>query len=279
AAAARSGLGCTLILGGAEPERSEGNLLLDRIFGAELVFLSLAPDGLTGARLEAEFDRVEASLRARKRIPYRIPAGGSEPLGVAACAVAFHEMLSQMQAARRTPEAVVVSFGTGGTFAGLSLGNIIAGRPARVLGISCAPPGMPAAVGVASTQELIEGGARTLAAILSSQPDRGTPALGPLGPSELREVLAQIRPGDMEIDYSQAGRAYGATTPECLEAIRMTARDEGILLDPVYTSKAMAGLVEMARRSEIGLEGDVVFWHTGGIPGLFPYSAEILRLT
>jgi D-cysteine desulfhydrase/L-cysteate sulfo-lyase len=253
AAAARCGLRCSLLLGGVEPRHPEGNLLLDHLLGAEVEFLGLTPSTLSGEEVERAFRKTEARLRARGRRPYRIPAGGSGPLGVAACASAFDELLRQGKRMGREVETIVVAVGTGGTFAGFVLGNLLAGRPVRIVGISSAPPGMPAAVGVPPVEDLIHGGAEAL----NRAPEKPTSS-------------------DTAIDYSFAGQAYGSTTPECVEAIRNAARDEGILLDPVYTGKAMAGLMEMTRRRDIGTEGAIVFWHTGGMPALFPYGETLL---
>lgn len=261
AAAARSGLECTLLLGGNEPRLAEGNLLLDRILGAEIEYLGLTPSTLTGDRVHRAFRETEARLRRRGKRPYTIPAGGSEGLGVAACALAWRELAEQMAGRGLHPGAVVVTVGTGGTFAGLVLGHLMDGRPGRVVGISAAPEGMPAAVGVAPLEDLIREGAATL--------DRLT------GGGEASRAANSVTPDDLVVEYGYSGSAYGSPTPECLEALRLAARTEGLLLDPVYTSKAMAGLVDMARRARIPAAGDLVFWHTGGVPALFPYAGAL----
>ncbi len=274
AAAARYGLGCTLLLGGPEPARPEGNLLLDRLFGAEIVYLGLTPSTLTAGAVRKAFRDAEGRLRAIGKRTRLIPAGASEPLGVAAFAVAFQELLLQAHEMGEKLESIVVSVGTGGTFAGLVLGNLLASRPVRVIGISSAPPGMPETVGVAPLEELVRGGAEALTAVLSRE-GTGEGRFAPTR-SDLVAALSGLRREDLEIDYGWAGRAYGATTGDSIEAIRMLAREEGILLDPVYTCKAMAGLVAKAERGEIGREGSVVFWHTGGIPALFPYGESLV---
>ena len=86
---------------------------------------------------------------------------------------------------------------------------------------------------------------------------------------------AEIDPGDVAVDYDYGGRAYAVPTPESVEAIRLVAREEGLLLDPVYTCKAMAGLIDRARSGAIGSRGSVVFLHTGGAPALFTYVESL----
>jgi len=266
AAAAKAGLACHLLLGGVEPRESDGNLLLDRLLGAQLEFLGLTPAELNARRVEEAFAASETRLRASGRRPYRIPAGGSAPLGVYAYALAFREMVDQAARMGVTVETILVGFGTGGTLAGLALGNILLGRPARIVGISSAPPGMPASLGIPPVEALI----RATIPLLETDPTLEWP----VAPASLRVGA----PGEeARVDYAYAGMAYGAPTEGSAAAIRETAREEGILLDPIYTGKAMAGLMELARQGGIGGRGAVIFVHTGGSPALFPYAGSLLR--
>ena len=264
AAAARAGMRCTLLLAGSRPDEAEGNLLLDRILGADIEYLGLTPSSLTGERVRSAFDDVAARLRSAGRTPRVIPAGGSEPLGVAACALAWIELAGQMEARGLRSAHVVVCVGTGGTLAGLVLGNLMTGRRARITAISSAPPGMPAAVGVAPLDDLVRTGAAAFGLV------------DPLLEERARRAAGELHPEDLRVDYGACGAAYGAATRECVEAIRTTARCEGLLLDPVYTGKAMAGLIDAARRGAIAPGESVIFWHTGGAPGIFPYAADLL---
>jgi 1-aminocyclopropane-1-carboxylate deaminase/D-cysteine desulfhydrase-like pyridoxal-dependent ACC family enzyme len=86
---------------------------------------------------------------------------------------------------------------------------------------------------------------------------------------------ARFTVDDLVVDDRYGGPAYGTLTPECAEAIRLIARTEGVLLDPVYAGKAMAGLIDHIRRGEIGRDESVVFIHTGGTPALFAYASEL----
>jgi D-cysteine desulfhydrase len=208
---------------------------------------NLVLDHLLGAELRwvdaYQFGAVEAAIAAaaddlagRGRRPYRIPIGGSTPrgaLGYVRCAI---ELLAQ---APRTA-LVVVASGSGGTHAGLAAGL---GEHARVLGVDVgARPDIAAHV-----QDLA---ARTAA-------------------------LAALPPpaGEAWIDATQIGAGYAAPTEACREAITLAARLEGLVLDPVYTGKAMAGLIAARRAGRIAPDAPVVFVHTGGLPALFTPQA------
>ncbi len=251
AACRQAGMDCHLILAGAPPDEITGNLLLCRMLGAAFTFLSLTPAELTAARVEQAFTAVEDRLRAQGKRPFRVGPGGSVPAGVHGYRDGFDELLGQARAAGAVPARLYVAFGTGGTLAGLVLGNVLAGRPCEIIGVSVAPAGMPGSLGVAPVEELVREAA------------------------EAAGVHAPLQPGDVQITFDYAGRAYAAPTTEGIEAIRTLARAEGIFLDPVYTGKAMAGLLAEERRRSGG--GPVGFVHTGGTPALFAYHAALAR--
>jgi len=254
AAARRLGMDCHLILAGSPPEEVTGNLLLDRLLGATLTFMSVPPEGLSPDRVAAAFSQAEERLRAKGRKPFSIAAGGSMPLGLIGYRAAFDETIGQARAAGLDVTRIVVAVGTGGTLAGLVLGNILAGRPVRVTGISVAPPpGLAAAVCIPPVEQLVAQGARLLGKDVAVEED------------------------DVRVDYAYAGSAYAAPTREGIEAIRSLAHTEGIFLEPVYTAKAMAGLIGMCRAGEIGRDEKVIFVHTGGTPALFSYSKALVR--
>jgi D-cysteine desulfhydrase family pyridoxal phosphate-dependent enzyme len=252
AACRQLGMDCHLIMAGSPPDEVTGNLLLNRLLGAALTFLSLPLGELTPARVEEAFVAAEERLRAQGRRPFRIGPGGSMPLGVLGYRAAFDEMMQQARAAAAVPSRVVVGYGTGGTLAGLVLGNILAGRPTRITGVSVAPPGMPESLGVPPVADLV----REAAALAG----------------ETVEVLSD----DIEILWEHAGRAYAVPTAEGLEAIRSLARTEGIFLDPVYTGKAMAALISLVLGGASG-DGPLAFVHTGGTPGLFAFQGALAR--
>jgi L-cysteate sulfo-lyase len=253
AAARRLGLDCSLVLAGSPPDSADGNLLLDRLLGASLTFLSLTPADLTADAVTDALANEKARLASQGRTPYVIAPGGSSALGVLGYKVAFDEMLEQALGFGVDVVHVVAAFGTGGTLAGLILGNLLAGRPARVTGISVAPRGMPESLGVPDVGVLVRQAA------------------------ELIGRHVEVSDEDVQVEYDWSGPAYGAATTEGTEAIKTLARTEGIFLDPVYTGKAMAGLLGLCRNGAIGSDETVVFIHTGGTPALFPYRSVMTQ--
>ena len=248
AAAARCGLGCVLLLADSVKNRSEayrtnGNILLDRIFGAELRIITPDEDG---AAVTAE---TLAKLTAQGRRPYFIPVGGSNALGSLAYRDALAELAGQAQATGRRIDHIVVPTGSGGTHAGILAGVEEAGLPCRVHGFSVSRSAEQAGA-------IVSGLVQDIFA-LEGRP-RGTTT-------------------DLDIDDSQVGPGYGQPTPAMTEAVELVARTEGILLDPVYTGKAMAGLLSLVRTDVIAPGETVVFWHTGGAPGLFAYPEVFQR--
>lgn len=242
AAAARNGLGCVLLLtdavkGRSEAYRTSGNVLLDQIFGAELRILAPEEDG-TAVTAETL-----ARLAAEGRRPYFIPVGGSNALGSLAYRDALAELSAQAKANDCHIDHIVVPTGSGGTHAGILAGVEEAGLSCHVHGISVSRSAEQAR---AIVSDLVEG----IFALESRQ--RGTTAA-------------------LDIDDSQVGPGYGQPTAAMTEAVELLARTEGILLDPVYTGKAMAGLLSLVRKEVIAPGATVVFWHTGGGPGLFAY--------
>jgi D-cysteine desulfhydrase family pyridoxal phosphate-dependent enzyme len=224
AAAARCGMACHLVLGGSEPSHFSGNLVLDRLFGAQLHFAGTEDWSV----LEAEVKRIAAEAGPRA---YAMPIGGATPVGAMAYVAAADELLGQTE---RPPDWLVVADGSGGTHAGL-----LAGLPAsvRVLGVDVSRPPVPLTVSVPK-----------LAAKTAALAGRPAPA---------GEVIIA----------DHCGPKYASITAECQEAVRLAAHTEGLVLDPVYTGKAMAGLIAAARAGTIS--GTVVFLHTGGAVALF----------
>lgn len=251
AAARRLGLDCHLILAGSPPDEVTGNLLLDRVLGATLTFLSLTPERLTPERVEEAYDAAERRLVAQGRRPFRIGPGGSTPLGVLGYRAAFDELMAQAREAGARFDHLLVAMGTGGTMAGLVLGNILSGRPVGVTGISVAPAGMPESLGVSSLGTLVREGAALL----------GRPV--------------DLLDGDLRVNHDYAGRAYAAPTREGIEAIRALAHTEAIFTEPIYTGKALAGLIDLCRTGSIRAGETIAFLHTGGTPALFAYRAVL----
>ncbi|WP_296611956.1 D-cysteine desulfhydrase family protein [Sphingomonas sp.] len=247
AAAARAGLSCELMLSDVVPRhdpayRTNGNLLLDDLFGATVHRLPGDVDALAAAHSRAG----EIARDGRKA--YVVGSGGSSPLGCLGYAVCAAEILDEEQAAGRRFAAIVVPNGSSGTHAGLAAGLCAAGDdPRRVLSFTVLAPLDKA---IAETRRL------------------ATAALPLIAPER---TLADDA---IHIDASQRGEAYGIPTGAMVDAVRTLARSEGLLLDPVYSGKAFAGL--LAGMHDGRWEGrDVLFVMTGGTPGLFAYRDAI----
>lgn len=244
AAAARAGLQCHLALGGEAPARPEGNLLLDRLLGAHLHWCG---EHRKGEDLPALRER----LRSEGRRPYVVVYGGSDPVGATGFVEAARELRRQCEQHDLHFDHVVIASSSGGTQAGLIVGFEDDPRPPRLIGIRVDKTDATAAH-AESIWEL----ARTTAAFLGRRP-----------PVD-RERLV------LRDDALYA--AYGEVTAHEREAIRAAARLEGLLLDPVYTGRALAGLIALARAGEFGSGERVLFWHTGGTPALFGSAADLL---
>lgn len=236
AAGAKAGLDVHLVLTGPPADEPGPNELLDELFGATVHVTA------TASREErtATVDRVVDELRKAGHRPYVIPTGGSGPIGIVGSILAGLELADQAANLGFRPDVVVLPTATGGTQAGLLVGLAVAGLPTHVAGIAVAHP----------AAELIENVATLLAQA-----------------ADMTSVdLATLRP--IEIDDGYVGLAYGRPSAAGNEAARLLARSEGILVDPIYTAKALAGLIEMARHGELRGE-TVVFWHAGGTTALF----------
>ncbi len=240
AAAARLGLGCILVLAGEDPGSRQGNLLLDELSGAKLVFV---PKEERDQRLQQAFTQAEENGMQ----PYLIPYGGSNPVGVQGYIQAMQELQDQ----NLQPDWIILASSSGGTQAGLLLGAKQTSFPGRILGISVDKP------------------ADELTQTIMALANQTAAWLGIDKKIESEDVLVNDA-------YCQAG--YGILQPAEVEAIRLFARTEGILLDPVYTGRAAAGLIDLIRKGFFGRDETVLFWHTGGIPALFaePYASALL---
>ena len=245
AAACKAGLDAVLVLRPGESEEVQGNLLLDHLLGAR-VRIAAGPDA---ASMDAAIEDEVEALRAEGRRPYVVPKGASTPLGAAAYLEAFGEMLQQAAARNVAVDACVFCTGSGGTHAGLAAGAALLGRSTEIVGIG-------------------DGARRVELAPVVSTLVRGLAE---------RLGIDLAVPADAVIVLEEYGGTYGQPTPECADAIRLAARTEGLILDPVYTGKALAGLVDLVRRGRWRDGQTVVFWHTGGQPALFAYAGELSR--
>ncbi len=238
AAAVRCRLESVLVLSRGRHAEVTGNLLLDRLLGARVVLVD------TGAGRRPAMERIAAELAAEGRRPYLIPTGGSNGLGAVGYVQALRELEAQARGLGIGVDAIVFCSGSGGTHGGLVAGAKLFGSQARIVGIS---DGEPRASLVAMVCRV----AREVGEVL------GTPL--------------SVAAGEIEAYDEYAREGYGVANPGMIEALRLVARAEGIVLDPVYTGKAMAGLIDMARKGLFTAKHTVVFLHTGGVAGLFAY--------
>ena len=232
AAAARFGLDCILVLNGELPDQPSANLLLDQMFGAELVTI---PDrALRDQTLQDTYDKAISDGRR----PYLVTYGGSSPTGALGYAYAMKEFLEQNISA----DWIVFGTSSGGTHAGLVLGQRVFGYMGKVLGISIDEP---------------EDWLKTRVSALASD---ASEKMGERIDFTREDVLANEA-------YCKAG--YGVLTDAEREAVRLFAKYEGLLLDPVYTGRAAAGMIDLIRQGFFRKDETVLFWHTGGQPALF----------
>jgi D-cysteine desulfhydrase len=237
AAATRFGFECTLVLAGDMPEQPSANILLDRLFGARIVHVTDRKD--RDRVLQETFN--QAAAEGKK--PYLVPYGGSSPTGALGYAFAVEEVRTQVSA-RNLGSVDWFVFGTssGGTHAGLVLGQRAFGFKGRVLGIS------------------IDESEAWLKSRVSELATRASEMLGERMEFGPQDVLAND-------NYCRAG--YGVLTEAEREAVHLFARTEGLLLDPVYTGRAAAGMIALVRKGFFKKEETILFWHTGGQPALF----------
>ena len=243
AAACAVGLRASLVLTGQPPSgAAEGNLLVDYLLGAEVHFVS------DGRQEAAEVERVLEALRARGERPYLIPIGGSSPVGALGYVAGTLELVSQLADRGEAPSRMYYASGSRGTQAGLVLGAKLYSAPYRLYGM----------------------------AVSGGEPEKTARALRVANAAaDLLGVTTRVTADDLLTDHNYFGEAYGVVTAAGLEAIRLLARSEGILLDPVYTAKAMAGMIDHLRRGEVWPSDTVVFLHTGGTPALFAYADRL----
>ncbi|MGJ0505563.1 MAG: 1-aminocyclopropane-1-carboxylate deaminase/D-cysteine desulfhydrase [Methylocystis sp.] len=245
AVAALAGLACVAVYWGAPPPRAEGNQRLARLFGAELLFTGETARDSVDAALE----RVAAQTRARGGAPYVVPRGGACPLAVLAHVRAVRETLAQCAALGIAPDCVVMAVGGAATLAGWLLGSALFEATWRIDAFSVS---RPASEALQRARRLAQEAAQAI----------GAP-----------EAIEQV---ELRLVDDFIGAGYGLPSSEGQEAIAAMAREEAILLDPVYTGKAMAGRRSLLARGAYDDCRDILFLHTGGAPALFTAAAEII---
>jgi D-cysteine desulfhydrase len=234
ATGAALGLRVGLVLNGPTPSELTGNARLDGLFGAAIRYV--------GSRKERTpaMEAMAAEWRAQGGRPFIVPLGASTASG----ALGIARAIGEISAAGVKPDVIVHATSSGGTQAGLIAGCSLFGVPSRLLGISADDPA-----------ERLQ---KIVSKLLREIGDRLGAASATVGGDQ-----------PIEVDDRFVGAGYGVPTPESTEALELVARTEGIVLDPVYTSKAMAGLLSLIRERRFTPDDTILFWHTGGAPGFF----------
>jgi L-cysteate sulfo-lyase len=243
AAAAKLGIECIILLEDRtgftdEAYTLNGNVLLDQLHGASI------SKRKGGTNMQAEMELVADDLERTGRRPYVIPGGGSNPVGALGYVNCAIELLAQANDMGLRIDLVVHATGSAGTQAGLVAGLVALNSGIPVLGI-----------GVRAPKDRQEANVFSLAADTAAH-------LGLPGLVKREHVVANC-------DY--VGQGYGIPTEGMAEALKLMARTEGILLDPVYSGKGMAGLIDLIKQGNMREHRNIVFLHTGGSVGLFGY--------
>ena len=243
AAAAVAGMRCVLVLTATtEQPAIAGNLLLDKLYGAEIRLVPSIDPMLAVGQDDAVVAEVAAEERAAGRVPYVIPVGGSSGVGVCGYVSGTAELLEQLSQSGITASRLYYASGSRGTQAGLTLGARLCDAKYRLCGV----------------------------AVSAGEPEKIERAKRIANEAAVRMALVErLDLQDLVTDQGYIGEGYGIPTVEALAAIALLARSEAILLDPCYTSKAMAALIDHIRTGTLAPDETVVFLHTGGMPALF----------
>ena len=240
AAAAKLGLPCHLLLGGEAPPEVTGNLLLDQLCGARIHW---GGEDRKGASLQA----LAGVLESEGRNPYLVPYGGSNAIGALGFVAAIAELTAQLQSLDLTIDTIIIASSSGGTQAGMAVGLKQNQLDCQLIGIS-----IDKEEGTTPYEE-------SLAKLAS-------------------EVAGEsFLPAEFTVNRDYLGGGYGVIGHEERNAIALLARTEGILVDPVYSGRALAGMVDLIQRGAFKDDQNILFWHTGGTPAIFAYGNQLLE--
>ena len=247
AACAKANLACHLLLGGEEPEMYNGNLLLSHLLGAHIHF--------TGNNRKGEdIDSIKKKLVAEGRKVYQIPYGGSNLLGAFGFVDAVRELKQQLDSENLKMDYIFFASSSGGTQAGLKLGIDLYGLKSKLMPISIDKLGLGEKTLDEAVLELLHQGQKNFKI----------------------EKTYSIEDALLIRGYDDSG--YGVITTNEKEAIKELAQTEGVILDPVYSGRAFYGMLDHLRKHKIEKNSNVLFWHTGGLPANFYYSAKLMEL-
>ena len=244
AAAAKLGLKATLVLRSNGEETVEGNYFLDMLFGADVYKIS--SEDYKDRRSEI-MEKIKFEMTSKGYKSYIIPEGASDGIGSMGYIKAMEEIIEQENQLGIKFDAIVTTVGSGGTYSGLFIANKLLKHNSKIYGINICDD---AAYFKNRIFKMIQEGLAQL------------------------NIETDFHQDDIDIIDGYAGKGYGISTDEELKFIRYFARLEGIVLDPVYTGKAMYGLIEELQKEKLQQHKNILFIHTGGIFGLFPKSNQ-----
>ena len=245
AAAARAGLRCELLLNGTKPELPNGNLLLDELLGARIHWVQ-------PSKREAKLNEIPDQLRNEGSKPYIIPVGGSNGVGATGYVLAMMELAEQLNGMNRCVDHVVFASSSGGTQAGIVVGAKVTGFTGKLHGVSIDKDDSDGATYECELADIANETAKYIG------------------------FNAHFATQDFNVLYDYLGGGYGVVGDLECEVIRLLASREGIVLDPVYTGRAMGALVDLIRNKVFRSDETVLFWHTGGAPALFAYAKDLI---
>ncbi len=245
AAGARAGLRCELLLNGTKPDLPNGNVLLDELLGAGIHWIQ--PSERT-----AKLRELPDQLRQEGRKPYVIPVGGSNGVGATGYVLAMIELIEQLDRINRCVDHVVFASSSGGTQAGIVVGAKVTGFEGKLNGVSIDKDDRD---DVPYNHELADIANET---------------------GKYIGFDGQFTARDFNVLYNYLGGGYGVVSDLEREAIRLLGSREGIVLDPVYTGRAMGALIDLIRKKTFRSDETVLFWHTGGAPALFAYAKDLI---
>jgi len=249
AAAKKLGMETILFLQGEKPQEFQGNLLLDKILGCDIRFAVVNKLDEEG-EIKGKFPwtgKIAEEVKEKGKIPYLAPIAAANPLGNMGYITALSELKSQLDEMKIKADYIILATGSGGTQAGIELGVRLLGLKTKVIGISASRHRME------KWDEICELCNETL--------------------DFFQLKNHRFTSDEIEVNMDYIGEGYAIPTKECIEAIKLVAQKEGIFLGPVYTGKAMAGLIDLVKKGRFKRDDNVVFIHTGGDTALFGYNS------
>jgi D-cysteine desulfhydrase len=241
---AMSGIQCHLVLKGKKPRMPDGNYFLDTLFGAKTTFITVRE---YEKDVNGIMKKIAGRYGGRKKRPYIIPEGGTDPLGIWGYVKALEEIRKQALKAKIKIDTICCAVGSGGTYAGLYLGSKLYGWKVKIFGLAVAR------------------NSRYYERVIFDNCVAFERGIG----KDLK-----IRPEEFDIDDRFIGPGYGKIGPVETDFIKKVARNSGVVLDPAYTSKALLGLFHSIAGGKFPNRSNIIFIHTGGHWGLLPLRGK-----